>query len=209
MIRLENLKHHYPGQNAIQFPHWEIKDGEKWLLSGQSGSGKSTLLHILTGILRPSQGQVIMDNVSLYELSARKLDQFRAKKIGIIFQKAHFIKSLTVKENLLLAQSFAGMKEDSKRIEEVLLSLDIAQKLHAYPDQLSQGQLQRASIARAVINRPALLIADEPTSSLDDTNAMSVLNLLKSQSELYGSTLVVATHDNRVKEAFNLSYNLI
>ncbi|RZK50238.1 MAG: ATP-binding cassette domain-containing protein [Pedobacter sp.] len=209
MIRIENLSHSYAPDIKITFPNWEINTGEKWLLGGQSGSGKSTLLHILTGILKPSAGIVSLDNVSLYDLSARKLDQFRAQKIGIIFQKAHFIKSLTLKENLMVAQSFAGFKVDGNRIKSVLGSLGIDSKLNAFPDQLSQGQLQRASIARAVINKPSLLIADEPTSSLDDNNTFIVLDLLKSQSELNGSTLVVATHDQRVKEAFHLSYQLV
>lgn len=209
MISVENLQHQYPGQSFISFPDWQIKEGEKWLLAGQSGSGKSTLLHIITGILRPSQGKIIMDGLSMYDLSAKALDQFRAQKIGIVFQKAHFIKSLTIKENLIIAQSFAGLKADSQRIQEVLASLDISNKANALPDSLSQGQLQRASIARAVINKPALLIADEPTSSLDDKNTLNVINLLKTQSEINGSTLVVATHDQRVKEVFTLNYNLI
>ena len=165
-------------------------------------------MHVLTGILKPTQGEVNIDETAIYQLSSKALDQFRGRKIGIIFQKPHLIKSLTIAENLLLAQSFAKLPKDLNRVDEVLTSLAILDKKSAYPDQLSQGQLQRVSIARAVINKPALLIADEPTSSLDDQNAAAVLELLMQQSGLNQATLVVATHDKRVKDAFTNTYSL-
>ena len=208
MIAIKSVKHNYNGQLQLSFKDWDIKDGEQWLLLGESGSGKTTLLHILTGILKPAQGEVNIDSTSIYNLSSKELDQFRGRKIGIIFQRPHLIKSLTITENLLLAQSFAKLPEDKKRIDEVLESLDILSKKNAYPNELSQGQLQRVSIARAVINKPALLIADEPTSSLDDKNAEAVLALLMQQSSLNNATLVVATHDKRVKDAFTNTYSL-
>jgi len=208
MIAIKSVKHNYNGQQQLSFKDWNIKDGEQWLLLGESGSGKTTLLHILTGILKPAQGEVNIDSTSIYNLSSKELDQFRGRKIGIIFQRPHLIKSLTITENLLLAQSFAKLPEDKKRIDEVLESLDILSKKNAYPNELSQGQLQRVSIARAVINKPALLIADEPTSSLDDKNAEAVLALLMQQSALNNATLVVATHDKRVKDAFTNTYSL-
>ncbi|WP_113654598.1 ABC transporter ATP-binding protein [Pedobacter namyangjuensis] len=208
MIAIKSVKHNYNGQQQLSFKDWDIKDGEQWLLLGESGSGKTTLLHILTGILKPAQGEVNIDSTSIYNLSSKELDQFRGRKIGIIFQRPHLIKSLTITENLLLAQSFAKLPEDKKRIDEVLESLDILSKKNAYPNELSQGQLQRVSIARAVINKPALLIADEPTSSLDDKNAEAVLALLMQQSALNNATLVVATHDKRVKDAFTNTYSL-
>lgn len=208
MIAIKSVKHNYNGQLQLSFKDWDIKDGEQWLLLGESGSGKTTLLHILTGILKPAQGEVNIDSTSIYNLSSKELDQFRGRKIGIIFQRPHLIKSLTISENLLLAQSFAKLPEDKKRIDEVLESLDILSKKNAYPNELSQGQLQRVSIARAVINKPALLIADEPTSSLDDKNAEAVLALLMQQSTLNNATLVVATHDKRVKDAFTNTYSL-
>ncbi|MGY0040907.1 ABC transporter ATP-binding protein [Pedobacter sp. NJ-S-72] len=186
----------------------KINNGEQWLLLGESGSGKTTLLHILTGILKPVAGEVNMDGTSLYSLSSKALDQFRGRNIGIIFQRPHLIKSLTITENLVTAQSFARLPEDHKRVNEVLTSLGIADKKDTYPSELSQGQLQRVSIARAVINKPVLLIADEPTSSLDDKNANAVLELLMQQSGLNQATLIVATHDKRVKDAFTNTYEL-
>ena len=209
MIELKSVAHTYSGAPAIKFRDWKINNGEQWLLLGGSGSGKTTLLHILTGILKPEIGKVFIEDTSIYELTSRKLDQFRGRHIGIIFQRPHLIKSLTIAENLILAQTFSGLKTDQERVTEVLASLDIDHKKHAYPATLSQGQLQRVSIARAVVNRPALLIADEPTSSLDDKNAFAVLDLLLQQSGLNQATLVVATHDKRVKDAFTNTYELI
>ena len=208
MISLKSVAHQYSPDKMISFKDWEVKTGEQWLLLGSSGSGKTTLLHILTGILKPTQGDVLLKNTSLYGLGSRALDQFRGRNIGIIFQRPHLIKSLSIAENLLMAQSFADLPTDRKRVQEALASLGIGEKENAYPSELSQGQLQRVSIARAVINKPALLIADEPTSSLDDKNANAVLQLLLSQSNLNGATLIVATHDNRVKEAFTHRYDL-
>lgn len=208
MISIQSVAHRYGDTHNISFKDWEIKDGEQWLLLGESGSGKTTLLHILTGILKPSTGGININGTSVYTLSPRALDQFRGRNIGIIFQRPHLIKSLTVAENLVLAQSFARLPENRNRINEVLHSLGIADKKNAYPSELSQGQLQRVSIARAVINKPALLIADEPTSSLDDKNAIAVLDLLLQQSGLNQATLIVATHDKRVKDAFTNTYEL-
>ena len=163
---------------------------------------------MLTGIKKPTSGQVFINETDLYKLSSRALDQFRGKHIGLVFQQPHLIKSLTVKENLMIAQQFAGLKTDLGRIDEVLAELDMIQKINSYPGELSQGQLQRASIARAVLNRPALLIADEPTSSLDNKNAKAVINLLLKLSAAGRSTLIVSTHDERVKEAFSKEYKL-
>lgn len=209
MIALKAVSHTYQGAKPIGFRDWQINNGEQWLLLGGSGSGKTTLLHILTGILKPAQGEVSINDTSIYKLSSRQLDQFRGRNIGIIFQRPHLIKSLTIAENLSLAQSFAGLPANSARLAEVLDSLDILHKKDAYPATLSQGQLQRVSIARAVVNKPALLIADEPTSSLDDKNAFAVLDLLLKQSGLNQATLVVATHDKRVKDAFTNTYELV
>ncbi len=208
MISIKAVTHNYQNSPRIVFKDWQINDGDQWLLLGDSGSGKTTLLHILTGILKPKNGEVKINGTPIYELSNKKLDQFRGQHIGIIFQRPHLIKSLTIEENLLIAQRFAKLPENKDRIDEVLQSLDILTKKKDYPSTLSQGQLQRVSIARAVINKPTLLIADEPTSSLDDKNAASVLQLLLEQSHLNKATLVVATHDKRVKDAFTLTYNL-
>jgi len=207
MLTTKSLSHHY-GNEKLSFPDLYIRKGEQWLLLGESGSGKTTLLHILTGIKKPFSGEVIIQDTELYKLSGRELDQFRGQNIGVIFQQAYLIKSLTVKENLFLAQTFAGFKNNEDRIIEILTELDIIQKINSYPAALSQGQLQRASIARAVLNKPSLLFADEPTSSLDNKNAKIVIDLLLKLSDSNGATLVVSTHDDRVKQAFSKEYIL-
>lgn len=207
MLTTKSLSHHY-GSEKLSFPDLHIRKGEQWLLLGESGSGKTTLLHILTGIKKPFSGEVIIQDTELYKLSGRELDKFRGQNIGVIFQQAHLIKSLTVKENLFLAQTFAGFKNNEDRIIEILTELDIIQKINSYPAALSQGQLQRASIARAVLNKPSLLFADEPTSSLDNKNAKIVIDLLLKLSDSNGATLVVSTHDDRVKQAFSKEYIL-
>lgn len=208
MISIHSLSKQFASGQTLNFADWQVNQNEQWLLLGQSGSGKTTLLHMLTGLLTPSAGHVKINGTDLYQLSPKKLDAFRGQQIGIIFQQPHLVKSLNVTENLILAQSFAGLPTNKNRIEEVLTSLDMLAKKNAYPQELSVGQLQRVTIARAVINKPALLIADEPTASLDDKNAGAVLDLLKEQSTLNNATLIVATHDKRVKDAFTLTYNL-
>ncbi len=208
MITVKSLHHRYSDKATLAFNDWDIAEGSLWLMLGNSGSGKTTLLHVLAGLLRPTSGEVTINGTVINHLSEKRLDHFRGQHIGLVFQRAHLIKSLTIAENLAIAQSFAGLPVDRNRINEVLQSLGIPDQLHKYPSQLSQGQLQRVSIARAVINKPALLLADEPTSSLDDENAALVIELLIRQSDLSGATLVVATHDRRVKERIPNEYTV-
>src|SRR5690606_25324840 len=186
----------------------EVTSGQHTLILGDSGSGKTTLLHILSGLLKPETGSVRIDGQSIYDFPARKLDEFRGQRIGLIFQEAHLVKSLTIQENLQIAQGFAGAKVDHNRIHEVLTLLNLEHKANSYPGKLSRGQMQRAAIARAVINRPAILVADEPTASLDDRNTERVLHLLLNQAEQQDATLIIATHDKRVKARIPLAYEV-
>lgn len=208
MISIKELGHRYDVQSFIQFRDWNIKHGENWLLLGDSGSGKTTLMHIITGLLKPTQGNVFMDSTNIYQLNGKKRDQFRGQKIGLVFQRPHLIKSLNIEENIGIAQTFAGLSYDIDRIKQVLDSLNILEKRKNKPSELSQGQLQRVSLARAIVNKPVLLVADEPTSNLDDKNTAIVLELLISQSNLNGSTLLIATHDKRIKDTFSNQYIL-
>lgn len=208
MIKVTSLSQKYAADVFLRFADWKVEKGEHWLILGRSGSGKTTLLHTITGLLRPWEGAVEVNGHPLYELKPRDLDRFRGRNIGIVFQRPHLIKSLSVVENVRLAQLLAGYEASTCRAMEVLESLSIASEGKRYPHELSEGQLQRASIARAVVNRPALLVADEPTSSLDDRNAAVVLDILAGQAKSTGATLVVATHDQRIKPAFSFLYNL-
>lgn len=185
MFSLKDVRHRYGGRTVLQLERFEAAQGEKWLVLGPSGSGKSTLLHILSGLLKPSEGTVSV-----------------ARPIGIVPQKLHLIASLSVEENLLLAQYLAGARQEPARAVQVLAGVGLAERAQARPHQLSHGQAQRVAVARAVMNRPQLLVADEPTSNLDDAHCAATLGLLESQAAECGATLVVATHDARAKERF-------
>lgn len=203
MFVLDNLCHQYGSTTVLQLPHLNAAQGEHHLVLGQSGSGKTTLLHILAGLLKPSQGHVVVAGEDLTALSGDALDRFRGRHIGIVFQQLHLLPTLTVEQNLLLAPFMAGLPQDVARVHEVLQNLDVGDKAHAYPNELSHGQRQRVAIARAVMNRPSVLLADEPTSSLDDQRAEQVLHLLTAQAEAHGATLLIATHDHRITDRFH------
>ncbi|MDJ1481383.1 ATP-binding cassette domain-containing protein [Cytophagaceae bacterium YF14B1] len=199
MFQLTGIRYNYTTTHTLSFPDWTAAQGDRWLLTGVSGSGKTTLLHMLAGLRQPTQGTAIIAGTNLYTLSGNKADQFRGQNIGLVLQKPHLLSVLTVEENLLLTQYMAGLPQNKQRIAEVLSILSVLEKRKSMPHQLSQGQAQRISIARAVLNLPKLILADEPTSSLDDVNCMRVLDLLETQAAACGATLVIATHDARVK----------
>ena len=208
MLQTADLQFSYDNQPALQFPDIQCGKGEHWLLLGQSGRGKTTLLHLLGGLLTPQEGHVEVGGTALGTLSSARRDRFRGQHIGIIFQKAHFVKSLTVEENLMLAQKLAGMKISKERIVQLLEQLNVGHKLRARPDRLSQGEQQRVAIARALVNQPDVILADEPTSALDDVNCTEVINLLERESNAVGATLLVVTHDGRLKERFGKQIKL-
>jgi putative ABC transport system ATP-binding protein len=208
MFVLENLRHAYDGSEVLNIPSWKAGSGAHWLVVGPSGSGKTTLLHILAGILRPTAGTLIVAGQDIGALSAAALDLFRGRHVGIVLQRLHLVSSLTVMNNLLLAQYLAGLPQDRARVKEVLASLELADKTGAYPHELSHGQAQRAAVARAVVNRPQLLLADEPTSNLDDQRCWQALDLLETQARACGATLVIATHDHRIKSRIAHHYAL-
>ncbi len=202
MLKSTQLQFSYAGGAPLKFPDINCETGERWLLLGQSGSGKTTLLHLLGGLLTPDQGTVTVADTTLSDLSGGTRDKFRGRFIGIIFQKSHFIRSLSVEENLMLAQKLAGAKIDRARIAELLKKLNVGHKLKSRPENLSVGEQQRVAIARALVNRPAIILADEPTSALDDKNCEEVINLLEAEAQGVGATLLVVTHDGRLKERF-------
>ena len=203
MLQTKDLTYSYNGTQILQFPDIHCPKGEHWLLLGQSGSGKTTLLHLLGGMLSVQKGSIQVAGTELGNLSNAALDKFRGQKIGIIFQKAHFIRSLTVEENLMLAQKLAGVAIDKTRISTLLKHLNVKHKLHEKPDRLSVGEQQRVAIARALVNRPAIILADEPTSALDDVNCDEVIKLIEREATEEGATLLVVTHDGRLKEKFH------
>jgi len=203
MLQTEGLEYSYDGKQQLSFPNITCEKGEQWLLLGQSGSGKTTLLHLLGGLRKPKKGIVRVNGTDIGQLSSDKLDDFRGKNIGIVFQKSHFIRSLTVGENLLLTQQLAGLQSSKERVQSLLDRLNIGHKFSAKTDSLSQGEQQRVAIARALVNKPAIILADEPTSALDDKNCEEVINLIETQAREEQATLLIVTHDSRLKDQFS------
>jgi len=203
MLRTENLTFAYNSSNSFQFPDIQCTKNHNLLIIGESGTGKTTLLHLLAGLLKASTGKIWIENTELNSFSDAQTDRFRGKNIGLVFQKSHFVSALSVKDNLRLAQSLAGEKKDMEKIKNLLHRLNMEHKLNSKPAQLSQGEQQRVAIARALLNQPKLILADEPTSGLDDKNCTQVADLLEEQAKLTGSSLIIVTHDGRLKERFS------
>ncbi len=208
MFKTQSLTFAYDGSAHFNFPDIALDTGENLLILGESGIGKTTFLHLMAGLLKPISGRMELLGTSLHQLSTIELDRFRGRNIGLVFQRPHFVHSLSLYENLALVQHLAGKKQDAKRIENVLEGLSISHKIGEKPHRLSQGEQQRAAIALAVVNRPQLILADEPTSSLDDKNCTKVIALLKEQSLETGARLIIITHDQRLKNHFQNSVQL-
>lgn len=198
MLVAKNIEFHYNSDQSFNIPDIILKQGEQMLILGKSGSGKTTILNILGGLLKPFKGEILIDNTSIYELSGASLDKFRGQNIGIIFQKPHILAPLTVEENLRLANYFSGANGEKNEI--LLKDLGVFDKKMAKVNTLSEGEAQRVSIARALANSPKIILADEPTASLDDENAGKVVKLLKDQAEKFKAVLIIVTHDQRVKD---------
>jgi ABC-type lipoprotein export system ATPase subunit len=199
MIAISKLFYQYPGARNISFSDFTIGNNEPCLLLGESGSGKTTLLHLLGGLIKSQEGSIEVNGTDITKLSESALDRFRGQHYGFIFQRNHLISALSVEKNLLMAPFLAGLKQDHKRVEEVLSQLGIGEKKQAAIRELSLGQAQRVAIARAILNKPSVILADEPTSALDDKNCDRVSDLLLSVADQNKATLIIATHDQRLK----------
>lgn len=202
-VAIDQLRFDLAGKTIVDLLDWTLVQGEHALILGKSGSGKTSLLNLLAGLRHPTAGSLAIKGENLAHFSSSTLDQFRGQQIGMVFQSLHLIEALTVLQNLLLAQTLAGHAKDETRALAVLDSLGIKDKANVKPNVLSGGQAQRVAIARAVINKPALILADEPTSALDDMNTQRVMDLLKSQAEACGASLIIATHDKRLMNDFD------
>lgn len=209
MISTSGITFSYSNDQLFHMPDLYCEAGNTILITGDSGKGKTTYLHILAGLLKPKTGEILIDKVNMVALSESKSDKFRGKNIGLVLQKSHFVASLTVLENLEMASWLATGKKNAARAKELLAKLDIANQANKLPSQLSIGQQQRVSIARALMNDPKVLLADEPTSSLDDKNAEKVIQLLTDLSKEYKAALVIVTHDARIKEKFTNKITMV
>ncbi len=201
MIQTAQLAYRYAGGATLHFPDVDVPQGGVLLLQGPSGSGKSTWLALAAGLLRASSGQITVAGQDLSALKNVATDAWRARAIGFLPQKLHLSEALTVSGNLAMAQWAAGVPDDAAAIDRVLDTLDLADLRHRKPGQLSGGQAQRVALARAVLLQPQVILADEPTASLDDAAAQAALQLLRMSAQRCHATLVVATHDGRVAAA--------
>jgi ABC-type lipoprotein export system ATPase subunit len=200
MLLTKDLKFEYTPQVKFDFPDIACALGDCLVITGESGSGKTTLLHLLGGLIKPKSGKVILNETEYNILEGSSLDKYRGKHISIIFQKMHFISSISVLENILLAQWLGAEKKNKNHAMQILERLQIADQKDKNIKQLSQGQQQRVAIARALINQPSLILADEPTSSLDNKNAEIVEKLLRESAQTMNAALIMVTHDMRMKQ---------
>jgi len=200
MIHIEALRFGYRGgEEVLRLDEFDLGAESNILIVGPSGCGKTTLLHLIAGLLLPTGGSVVVDGQDLSALSPPARDRFRGRHIGIVLQQFHLLPTLTAMQNLLVAQSIAGLPVDRKAAQLMLKALGVDDRADAYPHQLSVGQQQRVAIARALVNRPKLLLADEPTSNLDDEACGAVADLLLDATQQHAVSLVIATHDTRLK----------
>ena len=202
ILRVENLTKVYgKGENevrALDGVSFSVGKGEFVAVIGPSGSGKSTLLHILGGVDRPTSGRVLMDGKDVYAQNEDQLAIFRRRQVGLIYQFYNLIPVLNVTENITLPVLMDGQKVNRDRLKELITTLGLTGRENHLPNQLSGGQQQRVSIGRALMNAPAVVLADEPTGNLDSKNSKEIVDLLKISNEKYGQTLIVITHDESI-----------
>ena len=202
ILRVENLcKTYGKGENevkALDHVSFTVNKGEFIAIIGPSGSGKSTLLHIVGGVDKPTSGKVFMDGCDVYAQNDEQLAIFRRRQVGLIYQFYNLIPVLDVTENITLPVLMDGQKVNKDRLEELLTTLKLKGRENHLPNQLSGGQQQRVSIGRALMNAPAVVLADEPTGNLDSKNSQEIVELLKVSNQKYNQTLIIITHDENI-----------
>ncbi len=193
----------------IHIPHWQVAQGERVFLQGPSGTGKSTVLNLLSGILLADSGNITVLGQDLQQLNNRKRDQFRARHLGVIFQQFNLLPYLSVKDNILLSQTFSNVPQETQRLHELCEQLQLAPSLlEQAASQLSVGQQQRIAVARALYHKPNIIIADEPTSALDSNTRDEFIHLLLTQSQKTNSTVIFVSHDQSIAKHFDRIDNL-
>ncbi len=201
ILKVENLSKVYgSGEAAVKAldnVSFSVQKGEFLAIIGSSGSGKSTLLHILGGVDRPTSGSVFVDGTDIYKLDETRLAIFRRRQVGLIYQFYNLIPVLDVEENITLPLLLDSRRPDKAQLEEVMAMLKLTDRRKHLPNQLSGGQQQRVSIGRALINSPALVLADEPTGNLDSKNSADIVELLRMSNKKYNQTLILVTHDQQ------------
>ena len=184
--------------NALDDVSFSVKKGQFVAFMGASGSGKSTLLHLLGGVDRPTSGKVYIDSKDIYDLNESNLAIFRRRNIGIIYQFYNLIPTLTAEENIMLPRLLDNRKPDAEKLRSILETIGLTDRAKHLPNELSGGQQQRVSVGRALINDPAIILADEPTGNLDSKSSREIIDLLKLSNKRYNQTLLVITHDEKI-----------
>ena len=195
---LSNVSKSYNNTLVLEDINIKVNEGELVTILGPSGSGKSTLLHLLGGVDKPTIGNVFINDINIYDLKEKDLAIFRRRNVGLIYQFYNLIPVLTVKENILLPAELDNRKIDKEYLEDLLKTLDLKERENHLPSELSGGQQQRTSIGRALINRPSIVLADEPTGNLDSKNSKEIVELLKVSVKKYNQTLIMITHDTNI-----------
>ncbi len=215
MLELNQVRKEYRDATqlvtAVTVDHLVIKNGEQLALVGPSGSGKTTLLHLISGLMTPTTGEIIVDDIKISAMPETWRDTWRANAIGYVFQRLNLLSSLTILDNLLVAMSFSNAiakKDQRKWVSQLLTQVNLSDKLSKFPHQLSMGEQQRVAVARAIINKPRIILADEPTASLDQENALLVLEMLRQFATESNSILVISTHDRQIMSQFGRIYSL-
>ena len=202
ILKVQNLTKKYGKKDtevvALDNVSFSVEKGEFVAIVGASGSGKSTLLHLIGGVDKPTSGKVFIDGTDIYSLNNDKLAIFRRRQVGLIYQFYNLIPILNVKENITLPCDLDGKKVDEKYFNELIYILGLENRINHLPNQLSGGQQQRVSIGRAMINHPAIVLADEPTGNLDSKTSREIIDLLKASNKKYKQTLIVITHDEKI-----------
>lgn len=204
IVKLKNISKTY-GNNGVRVEalkdvSFNIKKGEFVIITGESGSGKSTLLNIIGGLDNPTKGTVIINDKNIFQLSEEELTVFRRKNIGFVFQSFNLIPELNVQQNILLPILLDHKKIDQTFLDELLHSLNLEERAIHLPSQLSGGQQQRVAIGRALVTKPSIVLADEPTGNLDSNNSNDVIKLLKLMSDKYQQTTLMITHNNKYRD---------
>lgn len=203
MLNSKSISYSYDGINELCFPDLKLKQSQSLLILGESGIGKTTLIYILAGLLRPNSGTLEINSIKINELNSNEIDRFRGDNIGMVFQFPRFVNNISILDNLCLSQYLSKNKKDVIRATQLLAQVGLEHKKHNKAKELSQGEQQRAAIALSVVKKPKLILADEPTSSLDDVNCAKTISLLKEQAALTNASLIIITHDHRLKSQFN------
>lgn len=208
-VHLTKIYDSFVKVQALSDVNFELQKGDLVAIVGDSGSGKSTLLHLLAGVDKPTSGQIYIQDKDITKLGMEELTVFRRRNIGVIYQFFNLIPNITVKKNILLPVLLDNRTEEHKYFDEIVGILGIAEKLDRYPKQLSGGEQQRVAIARSLITRPAIILADEPTGNLDRRNSEEIISLFRLVNRRFHSTIMIITHDEKVANACDTVYKML